>query len=249
MHAFLALVHKDLIQYLANRRAVLMSLVAPILIAAFFGGLFGGRNDKPANIPVAVVDLDRSTLSEQVIAALATEPAFSLQRLAQAEALQAVRAGRLRAVITLPFTTREEIAMASGTPGATYNGYAHAFAGMGVQFILLMGVEVGIALLAMRRMGLWQRLRASPLTRMQLLGSLAGLVLAVVAWGVLTASFGLMIAAIGGTPEVTRGLAILVTLLMVMLGARGFRPSSSRRGFSTRPRWSRRTGRSTRSTA
>ena len=34
----------------------------------------------------------------------------------------------------------------------------------------------------------------------------------------LTASFGLMIAALGRTPEVTRGLAILVTLLMVMLG-------------------------------
>jgi ABC-2 type transport system permease protein len=34
----------------------------------------------------------------------------------------------------------------------------------------------------------------------------------------MTASFGLLIAAIGKTPEATRGLAILVTLLMVMLG-------------------------------
>ncbi len=34
----------------------------------------------------------------------------------------------------------------------------------------------------------------------------------------LTASFGLLIAALGKTPEATRALAILVTLLMVMLG-------------------------------
>ena len=34
----------------------------------------------------------------------------------------------------------------------------------------------------------------------------------------MTAAFGLLIAALGKTPEVTRGLSILVTLLMVMLG-------------------------------
>ena len=39
-----------------------------------------------------------------------------------------------------------------------------------------------------------------------------------VAFALLTGSFGLLIAAIGRTPEATRGLAILATLLMVMLG-------------------------------
>jgi ABC-2 type transport system permease protein len=120
---------------------------------------------------------------------------------------------------------------------------------MGVQFILLMGVDMGIALLAMRRMGLWQRLRAAPLSRAQLLGSriascalIALLVFTVlwlvaiavfgvrihgsglgfaallVAFALLTATFGLMIAAIGRTPEATRSLAILATLVLVMLG-------------------------------
>jgi ABC-2 type transport system permease protein len=42
---------------------------------------------------------------------------------------------------------------------------------MGVQFILFMGLDVGIALLMLRQSGLWQRLRAAPLSRTMLLGS------------------------------------------------------------------------------
>ena len=39
-----------------------------------------------------------------------------------------------------------------------------------------------------------------------------------IAFALLASSFGLLIAAIGKTPEATRGLAIFATLLMVMLG-------------------------------
>jgi ABC-2 type transport system permease protein len=39
-----------------------------------------------------------------------------------------------------------------------------------------------------------------------------------VTFALLTASFGLLVAALGRTPEATRGLAILATLLLVMLG-------------------------------
>ncbi len=363
MNAFLALVRKDILQYLANRRALVMSLVAPIAIAAFFGSLFGGGENKPANIPVAITDLDGSTISQQVVAALQAESALRLRPLDAAQGAAEVRAGHLQAAIVLPasfgqqasralfgagpkpevlltvdpsqgmvlpmvrgllaqhvmqavgrasfsadapaladarrsveasgtlpadergellamfdsiakvqrrgaaasapasanaganagglsvpFTTREVQAAAEG-PAVGYNGYAHSFAGMGVQFILLLGVDIGIGLLAMRRMGLWQRLRAAPLSRAQLLGSrmascaliacgvfavlmvvavagfgvrvhgsVAGLALVIAAFSLVTGSFGLMIAAIGRTPEATRGLAILATLLMVMLG-------------------------------
>ena len=98
-----------------------------------------------------------------------------------------------------------------------------------------------MGLLLMRRLGLWKRLRAAPLSRTQLLGSrivasaLISLIVfvviyavAIAAFGVrvlgsplgfalLTATFGLLVAALGRTPEATRGLAILATLLMVML--------------------------------
>ena len=359
MTAFLALVRKDLVLYFSNRRSVIMSIAAPILIAAFFGSLFGNDDDKPADIPVAVTDLDQSALSRQIVDALRHDGSFVVTEASAADGAAAVKAGKSRAAIelpagfgaqagralfgghdkpeivltvdpsqrlvlpmvrgllaqhvmenvsrsvfggsspvladmrrqaldnpALPAARRDELvamfdsidkvaqpyvassAASSANPGATfsvpfttrevdaaprpevkYNSYSHAFAGMGVQFILLMGVDMAIGLLAMRRMGLWQRLRAAPLSRGLLLGSriastalialivfaviyavamaafgvriegsVPGFVAVLVAFALLTASFGLLIAALGRTPEATRGLAILATLLLVMLG-------------------------------
>jgi len=344
---------------------VIMNIAAPILIAAFFGSLFGGGDTKPANIPVAITDLDRSELSARIVAALRGDSALTISEASEADALAQVKAGKLRASVTLPvgfgamaaralfggadkpeivlnydpsqsmvlplvrgllaqhvmehvsqsvidgaspvmkdlreqvtqskllsadrrddlialfdsvarvqsraapsaaaasgaasaalstgptfsvpFSTRE--VEASSKPEAKYNSYSHSFAGMGVQFILLMGVDVAIGLLMMRRLGLWKRLRAAPLSRAKLLGSrmascaliaiivfaviyavamaffgvridgsVIGFLAVLVAFSVLTASFGLLIAALGKTPEATRGLAILATLLLVMLG-------------------------------
>lgn len=73
--------------------------------------------------------------------------------------------------LTVPFDTKSE-AVTSGE-GIQYNSYAHAFGGMGVQFILFMGLDVGIRLLLLRQSGLWQRLRAAPISRTLLLGSRA----------------------------------------------------------------------------
>lgn len=359
MNAFIALLRKDLVLYFSNRRAVIMSIAAPILIAAFFGSLFGGSDSKPANIPVAITDLDRSELSGRIVAAMRSDGALVVSEIGEADALAQVKAGKQRASVTLPagfgehagramfggaakpeivlhydpsqamvlpmvrgllaqhvmehvsqqlfsgsgplmtdmrqqvaantqlpaarrdelvtmfdsiarvqaapaaasaaasapagpafsvpFSTRE--VEASSRPETKYNSYAHSFAGMGVQFILLMGVDTAVGLLLMRRLGLWKRLRAAPLSRSKLLGSriascalialivfaviyavamavfqvriegsVLGFVAVLVAFSLLTASFGLLIAALGKTPEATRGLAILATLLLVMLG-------------------------------
>ena len=360
MNAFIALVRKDLVLYFSNRRSVIMSIAAPILIAAFFGSLFGGSDNKPANIPVAITDLDHSELSAKIVAAMRADSALTLSEASEADALAQVKAGTLRASVTLPagfgakagnalfggndkpqivlnydpsqsmvlplvrglltqhvmqavsqsvlsgagpmmkdmreqvlknpqmpagqrdelvsmfdsiakvqersvpapgaasapaagvafsvpFTTRE--VEASSQPETHYNSYSHSFAGMGVQFILLMGVDMAVGLLLMRRLGLWKRLRAAPLSAAKLLGSriastalialivfaviyavamagfkvridgsVIGFVAVLVAFALLTASFGLLIAALGKTPEATRGLAILATLLLVMLG-------------------------------
>lgn len=49
-------------------------------------------------------------------------------------------------------------------------------------------------------------------------GSFAGFLLVCIGFSLMTATFGLLIAALGTTPEATRGLSIFVTLIMVMLG-------------------------------
>jgi ABC-2 type transport system permease protein len=131
---------------------------------------------------------------------------------------------------------------------AGYNGYAHAFAGMGVQFILFLGIDMGIGILLARRSGFWSRLMAAPVTLGSVLAaraasgaviafgllctifafavaalgvqitSVAGFIGVAVCFALLTASFGLFIAAFGKTPEAARGIAVFATLIMVMLG-------------------------------
>jgi len=320
--AFRALVRKDLVLYFSNRRALVMSILAPIVIAAFFGAIFGSGMDKPTRIPIAFADRDESTLSKSVAAAVKADTAFDVKDGDEATAIALAREGKVRAAVVLPagFGEQARLALVAGgdkpvvavhydpsqatamtlvrgllaqhvmkalgeslaaagsaptgsgalAAGAAasfslpfttqavestartdrpYNGYAHSFAGMGVQFILFMGIEVGVGVLLARRLGLWKRLRAAPLSRGLLLGShiasgaitalvllaiiyaaaigifhvridgsVAGFVGIAIAFALLTSSFGLLIAAIGKTPEATRGLAIFATLVMVMLG-------------------------------
>ena len=365
--AFFSLLRAELRLFLANRKAMVMSIVAPILIAAFFGSLFGGSGQsKPAAIPIAVVDLDQSALSAAVVKALQADGSLKTEVLPEPEAIAQVRAGKRRVAVvlpvglgqqastalfgagrkpeiqlhydpsqamtlsivqgllaqslmqevsrssfsgqstamrdmaaqarastsmpaqqrddlvrmfesidrvqqaqaadaasspasaapaagglTVPYTTRqiEAVEPSSDKAPVAYNGYAHSFAGMGVQFLLMLGVDMAVGLLVMRRLGLWKRLRAAPLSRGTLLGSrvaatalicfgvfsviwlvaiaafgvrvhgsLLGMVCILIAFALMTAAFGLFIAALGGSPEATRGLAILATLLMVMLG-------------------------------
>ena len=359
MKAFLALVRKDLTLYFSNRRALIITLAAPIAIAAFFGSLFGSGSKAPMRVPIAVVDQDNSAISKQIVAALSADSALGVQPLDRDVALEEVKKGKLRAAVILPMQFGEQAGRAlfrpgakpeiaihydpsqsmvmpmvrgmltqhvmkavsqsafsgnssamsnfrgevsiskeiaddekrdligmfdsiervqkrsAGTTGTTgqaitpgldmpfttqatevtsakerkYNSYSHSFAGMSVQFLMFMGIDIGIGLLLIRRMGLWKRLSAAPVTKTMLLGStvasstliaimlmlgifaagmaffgvriegsIIGFLGMIICFALLTASFGLLLAAIGNNPEATRGLAIFATLLLVMLG-------------------------------
>lgn len=363
-----ALVRKDLVRFVSSPRSLLISLAAPVLIAAFFGSLFGGADRKPSAIPVVVIDRDDSAVSRRVVAGLKAEHSLDLRQLEPALAEQAVRSGKVRAVLVIPpgfgaaaarsmigvgarpvmdirydpsqamalavvkglltqqvmqqvagdfiapsggmadqalgeararvqqsqglteeergdvarlleavdrvrrpkapeagrqdgnpapdrpgfslrppYELRETAAQASTLKG--YNSYSQSFAGMGVQFVLFMAIDLGVGLLLMRREGLWKRYRSAPLSRplflgatllsmaliaavllsliflagilvfgVRIEGSVGGFVLIVGGFSMLAASLGLLLAAMGNTPEATRGLAIFVTLVLMMLG-------------------------------
>jgi hypothetical protein len=100
-------------------------------------------------------------------------------------------------------------------------------AGMGVQSILLMGVDFGVALLTMRQPGLWKRLRTAPLSRAQLLGSRMTSC-ALIGSGVFVVIFAVAIAAFG-----VRVQGSVAGLLLVMLG--GFRDLVRGRGAGALP--------------
>jgi ABC-2 type transport system permease protein len=356
MTAFYALIRKDLILFLSDRRALVISLVLPIVIAAFFGSLFGGSG-KGSAIEVALVQQDGSEIGAKIAAGLKSDPNLRITPMTMAAAETAVRKGEQKVAIVLPagfgeaagaalFGNREKPAipllydpsqpavlamvkgmltqqvmsavsaemfggkmgqdlterslrrldeqtqtdpdsralrdmlasvqkyqalpqkgdaaggakglsmpftttdkqLASGMAEQGYNAYAHAFAGMGVQFILFMGIDMGIAILLAQRSGVWNRLLAAPvgLTRVLLaraasgaiiafallctvfvvavfgfgvhIASLPGFIGMALCFGVLTASLGLLIAAFGKTPEAARRIAMFVVLIMVMLG-------------------------------
>ena len=74
-------------------------------------------------------------------------------------------------VMTVPYTVKESAVTAR--ENVAYNGYAHSFAGMGVQFLLFTAIELGMGILLERERGLWKRFRSAPLSRLMLLGARA----------------------------------------------------------------------------
>jgi ABC-2 type transport system permease protein len=348
MQALLALVRAEIQLHFSNRRAVLFSIVAPILIAAFFGSLFGGSS-KMAGIAVGVVDLDGSPLSQRVVAALQAESSLKTTVGTEPDLLAQVRAGKLRAVavlpqglgvqagralfgagakpeialhfdpsqasalavvrgllaqtvmqevsrtsfspaalddlqrqvrestglppeqrdafgkmfdaigtvrridgaasgasapqgegsggLSMPYTTREVEAVQSAANAApvAYNSYAHSFAGMGVQFILMAGVDMAVGLLLMRRLGLWKRLRAAPLSRAQLLGSrvaastVISLIVFAVIYAVAIAAFGVrVLGSPAGFVLVLACFSLLTASFGLLVAALGRTPEATR---------------------
>jgi ABC-2 type transport system permease protein len=359
MTAMIALIRKDLKLYVNDKRALMLNLLMPIVLAAFFGSLFGGSGEaKTSKIDIGLVQEDSSAVGKKIGDGLRADANLRVTELSREEAQQRVRSGKLGVAVvipagfgdaaggalfsaaekpelplfydpsqstvlamvkglltqqvmqnvsaemfngqagrdftdqslkqleanpdaakhpelgellgslkkyqasedqraaksdgaakpqgglSMPFTTKDE-ALSSGPK---YNGYAHSFAGMGVQFILFMGVDMGIGILLARRLGIWNRLLAAPVSLNQVLlaralsGALiafgllvaiflcgvvifkvqisnpAGFVLVGLSFALMTAAFGLLIAAFGKTPEAARGMAVFATLIMVMLG-------------------------------
>src|SRR3981081_1677899 len=54
-----------------------------------------------------------------------------------------------------------------------YNGYAHSFAGMAIQFLLFAMANMGVEMLLERQRGLWARLRSAPVSKMTMLAGKA----------------------------------------------------------------------------
>jgi ABC-2 type transport system permease protein len=282
--AFRALVRKDVALFLRDRRALVVSVLTPIVVAAFFGSLFGGGGDTVSRIPVGVTDLDNSALSKAVVASLGHDQSLATELLPEETAQQRVVTGKLRAAVvipagfgaslpgallgradkpsvklfydpsqaivrsvfagiitqhvmqevTRPFSSGNgmsipfTLASQAVSTGPRYNAYAHAFAGMSVQFILFMGIDAGVALLLMRETGMWRRLRAAPLSRAMLLGSrvaattLIAILILTVVYAVARLVFGVTIAgSFVGFAMIAFAFAVLAATTGLMIAAVG----------------------------
>src|ERR1044072_3259975 len=101
---FRALIRKDLKLFVNDRRAVLMSVVAPIVVASFFGFVMGGQSGKvdTSRIPLAVIDDDQSAISREIIKKLGEDKALAVKTATLDEAREAVRKGKLTAAVVIP---------------------------------------------------------------------------------------------------------------------------------------------------
>ena len=100
---FLALTRKDLKLFFGNRRALLMSIAAPIAIGSFFGYIFGGGGPtEPSRIPVLAVDQDGSTISREIAAALTADKNLAVAPAALEQAREAVRKGKTTVAFVIP---------------------------------------------------------------------------------------------------------------------------------------------------
>jgi ABC-2 type transport system permease protein len=101
IRAVLALAGKDLRLLSRNRATLFFALGWPILMALFFGYVFGGGGEK-GRIPVVVVDEDRSGDSARLVALLTATAGLEITSAPREEATRLVRQGKRSAAVIVP---------------------------------------------------------------------------------------------------------------------------------------------------
>lgn len=134
---------------------------------------------------------------------------------------------------TMPYTVSEQ-AMTSGE-NVAYNGYAHSFAGMGIQFLLFASIDLGVGILLERQRGLWKRLRSAPISRRTLLlgkaasGTLLSLLTLVVSFGFAMVVFGVRIhGSVPGFALVAIATAVMASTFGLLIASLGKTPGGTR---------------------
>jgi ABC-2 type transport system permease protein len=342
----LAMIRKDLQVHYSDRRAVIMSFVAPIAIASFLGAITGGRGTpgEPAKIPIAIVDQDGSTVTKAIVSAVQDDKTLQVTVPSAEEARQSVKRGDVtvavvippgfgeasglaffgggakpdvsilydpshraemglvrglmtqhvmeavsremfggssgrklaeqallnldksgmpdgqrlllrellmsvqkfytdspdanasvpsRGGITLPYSVKEE--EVTGRDSVPYNGYAHSFAGMGIQFLLFAMIDMGVGILLERQRGLWKRLRSAPISRTSLLlgkalsSSVIALIILIAAFLFAGIVFGVRIqGSVAGFLAVCIGCALMAATFGLLVASIGQTPGGSR---------------------
>ncbi|HEV3062213.1 MAG TPA: ABC transporter permease [Vicinamibacterales bacterium] len=158
-----------------------------------------------------------------------------LQMLRSVQSLygEPARSGTAPGGLTMPYTVREE-AMTAGT-NAAYNGYAHSFAGMGIQFLLFAMANLGVEMLLERQRGLWKRLRSAPVSRFTLLlgkgisGALISLMILGVSFVFAMLAFGVRIeGGLAGFVGVAVACSLMASAFGLLVAALGNTPATAR---------------------
>ena len=121
MNKIVAMAAKDIHILFRDKLGFFFTVFFPLMMAIFFGAMFAGLSRGPANIPIALVDQDRTAASERFIERLGQASGLTVEQIPGEEALEQVRRGRTAVMVTLapgfgaaldnPFVTTPEVEM------------------------------------------------------------------------------------------------------------------------------------------
>ena len=121
MNKIVAMAAKDIHILFRDKLGFFFTVFFPLMMAIFFGAMFAGLSRGPANIPIALVDQDRTSASERFIDRLGQASGLAVEEIPREEALEQVRRGRTAVLVTLdagfgaaldnPFVTTPEVEM------------------------------------------------------------------------------------------------------------------------------------------
>ena len=111
--ALRAMVRKDLQLFFSDRKAVIMSFAAPILIASFFGSVFSSAgNGAAAGIPIMIANQDNGVISQSIVAAIRADKTLGVTLTTPDSAREAVRQGKVTVSVLIPRGFGDEAGLA-----------------------------------------------------------------------------------------------------------------------------------------
>ncbi len=101
MSKIVAMAAKDIWILFRDKLGFFFTVFFPLMMAIFFGAMFANLSRGPANIPVALVDEDRTAGSERFVTRLEAAGGLELEQLPREQALEQVRRGQTAVMVTL----------------------------------------------------------------------------------------------------------------------------------------------------
>ena len=210
--------------------AMVRGILTEHVMQAVSREMFAGPQGR-AYLDKAVPQVESSNMDAQQ-KALLLQMLQSVRRYQDQPATNA-RAGNAAPGITMPYTVREQ-AVTAGSNGK-YNGYAHSFGGMAIQFLLFAMANLGVEMLVERQRGLWKRLRSAPVSRFTLLAG-KGISGALISLMILAASFAFAMIVFGvriqgglaGFVAIAVACSVMASTFGILVAALGKTPATAR---------------------
>ena len=213
---------------LAMVRGVMTQHVMEAVSAQMFGGDQGQQL-----IEKTLPQIQSSTAMADDQKRLLVDMLGSVQKFYKDRPAAAAGTPAPRRGLTMPYTVKEE-AMTAGS-NVAYNGYAHSFAGMAIQFLLFAMANIGVEMLLERQRGLWSRLRSAPVSKVTLLagkaasGTLISLMILLVSFGFAMVVFKVRIqGSVIGFLGISVACAVMASTFGLLVAALGNSPATAR---------------------